>query len=79
MTQQPLALVIGATGGFGGAVARSLAAHGWRIRAMQRDPQRVRGPVDAEWVAGDAMEADDVRRSRGERQSGSKCLPPRPC
>ena len=31
------ALVLGATGGIGGAVARKLSARGWRIRALNRD------------------------------------------
>ncbi len=60
-----IALVIGATGGAGRAVARVLAAHGWRVRAMHRDPQRARASgVDApsiEWVKGDAMSEADVR------------------
>ena len=33
------ALVIGATGGVGGATAAALLKHGWRVRAMNRDPQ----------------------------------------
>lgn len=28
------ALIIGITGGFGGAVARELLAHGWDVRAL---------------------------------------------
>ena len=31
------ALVLGATGGIGGAVARKLLARGWRLRALNRD------------------------------------------
>ena len=30
------ALVIGATGGVGGATAAALLKHGWRVRAMNR-------------------------------------------
>jgi nucleoside-diphosphate-sugar epimerase len=37
-----LALVIGATGGVGGAVAERLAAGGWRVRALHRDPETAR-------------------------------------
>ncbi len=58
------ALVIGATGGVGGAAARAFAAHGWHVRALHRDPQRAEASIDMpdiEWVAGDAMSAADVR------------------
>lgn len=59
------ALVIGATGGFGGQTAEALLAHGWRVRALQRDPEsaRARGPTGVDWVKGDAMTAEDVRRA----------------
>lgn len=61
--QAPLALVIGATGGIGGAVAERLVAGGWRVRALHRDPQaaqRARGGGGLEWVRGDAMAQPDV-------------------
>jgi nucleoside-diphosphate-sugar epimerase len=55
------ALVLGATGGVGGAVARRLAAEGWAVRALHRDPGRVRRDEDGlDWVRGDAMAAADV-------------------
>lgn len=55
------ALVLGATGGVGGAVARRLAAGGWRVRALHRDPARVAMGADGlEWVRGDAMVPADV-------------------
>ncbi|WP_279358217.1 NAD(P)H-binding protein [Methylobacterium indicum] len=64
------ALVLGATGGVGGAVARRLAAGGWRVRALHRDPVRAAqatpGPDAAgaaggfDWVRGDAMAPGDV-------------------
>ena len=38
MTDTRTALVLGATGSIGGEVARQLAAHGWKVRALQRDP-----------------------------------------
>jgi len=41
-------LVIGATGQQGGAVARELLAHGWRVRAMTRKPE---GPKAQELAA----------------------------
>lgn len=56
-----IALVLGATGGIGGEMARRLTAHGWRVRALHRDPDGLahRDPA-FEWVCGDAMVRDDV-------------------
>lgn len=58
---KPLALVLGATGGIGGAVAERLLAEGYRIRALHRDPGSIEGRKAAfDWVQGDAMRAGDV-------------------
>lgn len=58
------ALVLGITGGFGGHVAEALAADGWRLRALLRDPARLPERFrDVEVVAGDASRIDDVRRA----------------
>ncbi len=58
------ALVIGATGGVGGAVAEALLARGWRVRALTRNlgATRTRSAdlAAVEWVAGDAMNREDV-------------------
>ncbi|PST24068.1 hypothetical protein C7U60_08835 [Mesorhizobium plurifarium] len=55
-------LVLGATGGIGGAVAQSLNARGWRVRALNRNTAKVSAKVPAfEWIQGDAMNAADVR------------------
>jgi nucleoside-diphosphate-sugar epimerase len=64
-TDGPLALVIGATGGIGGAVADRLLASGWRVRALNRDPRTAaaRAARAVEWVAGDAMNPADVLRA----------------
>lgn len=61
--QAGTAVVLGATGGIGGEVARQLRDAGWTVRAMAR-----RLPADAQheglrWVQGDAMNARDVRRA----------------
>ena len=59
----PVALVLGAAGGVGGAVARTLLAHGWRVRALTRHPETAARSVGldrVEWVAGDAMAAAEV-------------------
>jgi len=63
----PLALVIGATGGIGGAVAEKLIAAGWRVRAVNRNPHAARvGRETLEWVKGDALvEADVVAAAEG--------------
>lgn len=60
-----LALVIGATGGFGGEVAAALLASGWRVRAVHRNPDKARAATGlaADWVQGDALERDDVLRA----------------
>lgn len=63
-------LVIGATGGIGGAVARAFVQAGWRVRALTRAtgaPQAAGRDLDGvEWQQGDAMvEADVVRAAQG--------------
>jgi nucleoside-diphosphate-sugar epimerase len=63
------ALVIGATGGVGGAVAACLVQSGWRVNALHRKPQDARarsGPPQVAWLEGDAMqEADVIRAAAG--------------
>jgi nucleoside-diphosphate-sugar epimerase len=59
------ALVLGAAGSIGGAVAEALLARGWAVRGLARDPARAaaawRGRAGSvEWVAGDAMVRGDV-------------------
>lgn len=58
------ALILGITGGIGGAVAQALRRHGWAIRALHRDPeQAAQGaalPAGIDWRRGDAMNAADV-------------------
>ena len=63
MNDKPHALVIGATGGIGRAVARALLARGWSVAALNRDPEAaVRRVADlpVQWVKGDAMDAASV-------------------
>ncbi len=63
---KPLALILGVTGSFGSVMAAELIAKGWQVRALQRDPVAAKQQLpslDVEWVAGDAMQADDVARA----------------
>lgn len=53
------ALVLGASGGIGGEVARQLRASGWTVRAMARNPPAPEADGLA-WVRGDALVAQDV-------------------
>lgn len=57
----PVALVLGATGGIGGAVARALKARGWTVRALNRNAVAMqRRQPEFEWRQGDALAAMDV-------------------
>jgi nucleoside-diphosphate-sugar epimerase len=53
-------LVVGATGGIGGAAAHAFARRGWHVRALHRQPEAVKDSRSYEWVRGDAMNAADV-------------------
>lgn len=55
------ALITGATGGVGGAVAEALLRHGWRVRALTRRP--VAESAGIEWIQGDAMRPEDMLRA----------------
>lgn len=56
------ALVLGATGGIGGAVARKLMQDGWQVRALNRNAKAASQRMpEVGWVQGDAMDAGDVR------------------
>jgi nucleoside-diphosphate-sugar epimerase len=58
------ALVLGATGGIGGAVAKGLAARGWHVRALNRDVAKASRSLPLyEWVGGDAMNAADALKA----------------
>lgn len=52
-------LVLGATGGIGGAVARAFLQRGWRVKALTRRPAGAAANFPdlkgVEWVEGDAM------------------------
>lgn len=66
------ALVIGATGGIGGEMARVLLARGWQVIALNRAPEKLKGErlkytpaglPGITWVKGDAMNPAEVRQA----------------
>jgi nucleoside-diphosphate-sugar epimerase len=63
VTANQTALILGATGGIGGAVARLLLARGWNVRALHRNPGNLSASHRASgvtWLQGDAMSPGDV-------------------
>ncbi len=55
------ALVLGATGGIGGEVARQLRDAGWTVRALRRGGEQAMERRDGMlWIRGDAMDRDAV-------------------
>jgi nucleoside-diphosphate-sugar epimerase len=86
MTHDPsaprTALVIGATGSFGLHAAEALIKHGWRVRALARDPAasaaRVGQRTPIEWVKGDALDQGSVvAAARGVQLVVHAANPPR--
>jgi nucleoside-diphosphate-sugar epimerase len=66
MTINQTALVLGATGGIGGEVAKLLLARGWNVRALHRNADTLpaeRKTRGLQWLRGDAMSATDVARA----------------
>lgn len=69
MNAKPKALILGATGGIGGATATALLRHGWDVVALVRDPGKITTLPPADplagmaWVKGDASDPDAVRRA----------------
>ncbi|WP_137937896.1 SDR family oxidoreductase [Chitinivorax sp. B] len=64
MKQANTALVLGATGGIGGEVARQLRDAGWTVRGLARglaNETELRDGIT--WLRGDAMQRDDVAQA----------------
>ncbi|WP_427307836.1 NAD-dependent epimerase/dehydratase family protein [Cupriavidus sp. H39] len=60
MQASKTALVLGATGGIGGEVARQLRDAGWDVRGLKRGQQATVVRDGITWIAGDAMSREDV-------------------
>ncbi len=60
-------LIIGATGGIGGEVAKCFARAGWTVRALARKPKEAAKKFSqlgvAEWRKGDALKSKDVLKA----------------
>lgn len=56
-------LVLGATGGIGGEVARQLLEAGWQVRGLRRAANTKPAKDGIEWIQGDALNRDDVMRA----------------
>lgn len=55
------ALILGATGGIGGEVARRMLSRGWTVRALHRNPDSLtEHQPGLDWRRGDALRADSV-------------------
>ena len=62
MVNDNTALVLGATGGIGGEVARQLRDSGWTVRALRRGAAQSTEQRDGmTWIRGDVMNAEEVR------------------
>ena len=61
------ALVLGGSGSFGGGMLRELAARGWSVRALTREPERLQVP-GVETFRGDALDGPTVlQAAEGQR------------
>lgn len=62
------ALIIGITGNIGRAAAEAFIAHGWRIRALHRNPPTAESAVGAgiDWHQGDALNRADTMRAAAD-------------
>jgi nucleoside-diphosphate-sugar epimerase len=71
------ALVLGATGGIGGTMARGLRRRGWSVRALHRRAEAMARRDGLDWRQGDAMEpADVVRAAEGAQAIVHAVNPP---
>jgi nucleoside-diphosphate-sugar epimerase len=81
MTNERVALVLGATGGIGSEMAAALLRNGWDVRALHRNvaaaQQRSGVPRGITWIEGDVMRTGDVvEAARGANVIGHAVNPP---
>jgi nucleoside-diphosphate-sugar epimerase len=78
MTEQKIALVLGATGGVGGTLSDTLLSHGWQVKALVRDPAKAAKQCDPRitLIAGDAMNAADTVKAAQGVQVIAHCVNP---
>jgi nucleoside-diphosphate-sugar epimerase len=67
MSKDKVVLVLGATGGIGGEIARQLRDAGWQVRALKRGaPQSAEQGDGLTWLNGDALNRQDVMTAAQE-------------
>ena len=78
MSGQRTVLILGATGGIGGALSDALLAHGWKVKALVRDPAKAAKSCDPRitLIAGDAMRAADTLKAAQGAQVIAHCVNP---
>jgi nucleoside-diphosphate-sugar epimerase len=60
MKSKNTVLILGATGGIGGEIARKLIREKWDVRALRRNTPQNEEHGDITWINGDALNAEQV-------------------
>ncbi len=78
MTEQKIALVLGATGGVGGTFSDTLLRHGWQAKALVRDLAKAAKQCDPRitLIAGDAMKAANTLKAAQCTRVIAHCVNP---
>ena len=78
MTEQKIALVLGAAGGVGGTLSDALLSHGWQVKGLVRDPAKAARQCDPRitLIAGDAIKAADTLKAAQGVQVIAHCVNP---